>query len=285
MSGFAIDRRALLAGGVALGLSAPALARDISVVTDNMPFRVGARATRLFVTRVERTKPRGVALFSTGHGSWPAKYNRLSAILAMQGFVVLAPLHVDSIKHPDCASFSREASFPERLADLNAAAAYAAAKYPKLPLVAAGHSFGTLSTMCLGGALGNIGPFRNEAVEAVLGFSTPGKIPGLIQPQAYMGLAVPAMLVTGSADMVPGLVANPADHLFPIETAPAGDKFGLVLDGAGHELAGGAEPAFERALPPVRLFLDGYGRGDARARAALAAYKAAPVDRFVAREA
>lgn len=279
-----IDRRALLAAGLALGMAGPVLAaEDITVLTEDLPLPVGKRQTRLIVTRAARAKPIGVALFSTGHGSWPERYARLSAELAMQGYVVLAPLHVDSMHHPDRAAFSRAASFPERLADLNAAIDHAAARYPKLPVVAVGHSFGTLSALCLCGALPQIGSYRAPAVRAVLGFSTPGKIPGLIQPQAYATLAVPAMIVTGTADTVPGLVTDPADHLFPIETAPAEAKYGLVLDGAGHELVGGADAVFARALPPARLFLAAHGRGDGKARAALAAYQAAPGDRFIVR--
>jgi hypothetical protein len=82
-----------------------------------------------------------------------------------------------------------------------------------------------------------------RAVKAVLASRRRGKIPGLIQPSAYQALAVPTMIVTGTADLVPGLVTDPADHLFPIESAPAGGKYALVVDASDHKLvAGTARP-------------------------------------------
>lgn len=278
-----IDRRGLLGAGLALGIAAPAFARDETmVVSEERTLQVGARKTKMLVSWPER-KLRGVALFSTGHGSWPQRYQRLLAVLAANGYASYAPLHVDSVRHPDAAKFTREASFGERLADMAAAAAIAAKDHPGLPVIAAGHSFGTLTSLCLAGALDYIGPFRNPAVGAVLGFSTPGKIPGLVQPSAYAKVAVPVMIVTGTADTVPGLVTDPADHLFPIETALAGGKFGLVLAGSTHELVAGTDPGFARALPAVDLFLRGYGFGDKASRRKLAGWRAAAGDRFVVR--
>lgn len=286
-----LTRRTVLKGAAALGglalLPSGLLAADEHmVVSSDMPFTVGTRNTRLTSIFLEgKAKPKGVVLFSTGHGSWPARYQRLTAILAMQGYVVLAPLHVDSVKYPDVAKFTREQSFPERLADMAAVSAYAAKRYPGVAVIAAGHSFGTLIALCLGGALPYVGPLRNPAVQAVLGFSTPGKIPGLIQPSAYQALAVPTMIVTGTADRVPGLVTDPADHLFPFESAPAGGKYALVVDAADHELVAGASAGFDHVIEPVRLFVRGYGLHDANARAALAAWTAATGDRFLVREA
>lgn len=282
-----IARRDLLkAAALGAGLAMPglALAAETMVVTDNRPFTVGSRATRLFVTRVERQKPKGVVLFSTGWGSWPDRYVRLQAVLAMDGFVVLAPLHVDSEHYADHASFARQQVFMERIADMRAAAALAAHDYPGLPVIAAGHSFGTLTSLCQGGGLANLAPFRNPAVKAVLGFSSPGKIAGLIGPDSYKTLAVPAMIVTGTADTVPEFVTDPADHLYPIETAPAGGKYALVLAGADHAMAHGDTPGLDRALPALRLFVEAYGLSDAGAAKRLGAWHAADGDRFIVRE-
>lgn len=276
-----LSRRGLLGGFVALGLADLAGGAEITVVSDDLPLAVGSRATRLFRIRTERGRPRGVALFSAGHGSWPEKYQRLTSLLAMDGWVVLAPLHVDSVRHPDRATFTMQASFGERIADMGAAAAYAARTYPKLPVVAVGHSFGTLTSLCLGGALDDIGKFRNPAVGAVLGFSTPGRIPGLIQPVAYRSVAVPLMLVTGDVDRVPGFVTDPADHLFPADTAPT-PTYAWIGGQGGHDLVG--EDALLRAWPAAKLFLAGRGLGDERAVARLDAWTAAAGDRFVVRK-
>ena len=276
---------ALVALGVAGGLADLALAAQTSVVTTDMPFQVGTRATRLFVTRVERGKPKGVALFSTGWGAAPDGYARLQAVLAMEGFVVLAPVHVDSPAYPDkTATFDRRQVFMERIADMRAASAHAARAFPGLPVIAEGHSFGSLISLCEGGALANLAPFRNPAVKAVLAFSSAGKIPGLIGPESYKALDLPVMLVTGTTDTVDLFVADPSDHLYPIETSPAGAKYALVLGGGDHSVAHGKVAAFDRAIPAVRLVVEAYGLGDAGAARRLAAWHAADGDRFIVRE-
>ncbi|WP_404367332.1 hypothetical protein AB5I39_12595 [Sphingomonas sp. MMS24-J45] len=281
-----LDRRALLIGGGLLGLTAAApgfaLAARGTPVTETIDLTVSAtRSTKMTIWRP--TVVRGVALFSTGHGSWPERYERLAALLVANGFAVLAPLHVDSMQYPDRAKFGMMNGFLERFADLRATSGYADGHFAGLPIIAVGHSFGSLVSMCLGGALPYMGKLRNPAVKAVLCFSSPGKIPNLVQPTAYAGLAVPTMLVTGTKDLVTGWVTDPADHLFPIESAPAGDKFGLVIGDGDHGLVANAA-AFARAEPAVTQFVRGYGLNQAAARRRLKAFRAADGDRFIDRE-
>lgn len=277
-----IDRRGVLVGGTLLALAAavPAWAKlPVGPETVDLPISA-TRSTKLVIWRPEQL--RGVAVLSTGHGSWPERYAQLAALLTANGLAVLAPVHVDSMHYPDRDKFTMQASFGERLADMAATAGYAAKAFSGVPVMAVGHSFGTLVALCLGGSLDYIGKFRNPAVQAVLGFSTPGKIPGLIRPNAYATLAVPALIVTGTKDVVPTFVTDPADHLFPIESAPAGDRFALVVEGADHGLV--ADPAtFAHAKGAVVDFVRGYGLGKANARASLAAYQPMPGDRFVSR--
>lgn len=279
-----IDRRSLIgaAGALALLPWLPAMAAEPRIVPVTVDLAVSpTRSTRLVAWRPAR--PTGVVLFSTGHGSWPERYTLLINLLTAAGFAVFAPVHVDSMHYPEREKFTMQASFPERLADMKAMSAYARGALPGLPMIAAGHSFGTLIALCLGGALGNIGPFRDPAVKAVLGFSTPGKIPGLIQPTAYASLAVPTLIVTGDKDVVPVFVTDPADHLFPIRSSPPANKFGLVVAGADHQLVAEATP-FARAAVPVRDFIAGYGLGLAKSRTALVRYKAKGGDTFIVAE-
>ena len=278
-----IDRRTLLAGaaGATALVAAGPLAAQAAIASDDVRLIVGTRETKLF--RVRPSRPRGVVLFSTGHGSWPDRYALLMRHLAERGWVVLAPLHVDSMRHPDRAKFSMQASFGERIADMGAAAAIAARDYPELPVLAAGHSFGTLTALCLGGALSYVAPFRNPAVRGVLGFSTPGKVPGLIQPTAYTSLAVPAMIVTGGADTVPGFVTDPADHLFVGQTAGT-TAYTIIAQGGGHELVADSA-ALTRLAPALDAFVAAYGLDDADARARLEKWQAPAGDRFVVKAA
>lgn len=228
------------------------------------------RSTKLVTWVPQDVK--GVVLFSTGHGSWPEKYDAVASAWKAAGFAVIAPVHVDSMHYPDRDKFTREASFGERLADMKAASAYAARTWPGKPVIAAGHSFGTLIALCLGGGLSNLGDFRDPSVKAVLGFSSPGRIPGLVGPQAYSGDALPIMVVTGDQDTVPGLVTDWHDHLLPVQSSPAGNKFAVVYQGAAHELIGHTDgPSFAAAIATSVRFLQAYGLGDLSAKKALAA--------------
>ncbi len=259
-----LNRRGLLAALIAAPVAA-GFARGALAATERL--RVSAeRSTDLGVWAP--AAPVGVVLFSTGHGSWPDRYGPLFQTLVAAGFAVLSPLHVDSMRHPDRERFDARAGFMERLADMRATSAEAARRWPGLPVVAMGHSFGTLISLCLGGALAYMAPFRDPAVKAVLGWSTPGKIPGLIAPPAYASLAVPSMIITGDQDLVPTFVTDWHDHLYPIETAPAGSKYAVTFAGAAHDLVSGQpKAAYDAALTYGAAFLKASVLGDAAAKA------------------
>jgi alpha-beta hydrolase superfamily lysophospholipase len=249
----------------ALACSAPCLAAP----TGEVALQVTPQRATQMDTWVP-AKVKGVVLFSTGHGSWPEKYDALASAWKAAGFAVIAPIHVDSLHHPDREKFTRGASFSERIADMKAASAYAARTWPGKPVVASGHSFGTLTALCLGGALPNLGNFRDPTIKAVMGFSSPGRIPGLIGPDAYASDALPVMIVTGDQDTVPGLVADWHDHFLPVQSSPAGNKFGVAYEGASHELIGHPDdPKFASAISVSSTFLRAYGLGDRAAKAKL----------------
>jgi alpha-beta hydrolase superfamily lysophospholipase len=273
-----LHRRGVLAAaaGLLAGGAAPAPASVIPLKT--------ASGRAVDVTVWTPAEVRGVVLFGTGHGSWPDRYAALASRLVAAGFAVLAPLHVDSVRHPERARYGFQASFMERLADMAAVSAHARATWPGRPVAAAGHSFGSLIALCLGGALARMAPLRDPAVRGVAGFSTPGRIPGLVGPDAYAALAVPTLIVTGDADVVPGFVTDWRDHLFPVESAPAGDKAALVVAGAGHDLVGGQPAAaFARAAGHAADFLQAHVLNDRAARARLQAAPDADGERWIRR--
>lgn len=246
--------------------------------TATVPLQVSPqRATSMAVWEPQTV--RGVVLFSSGHGSWPERYDDLLQTWREAGFVVVAPLHVDSVKYPDREKFSMQQGFGERLADMKAASAYVAAHWPGVPVAAAGHSYGTLVSLVLGGALAELGPLRDPGVVAVVGYSSPGRIPGLVTPSAYASVAVPVMLVTGDKDLVPGFVNDARDHLYPVESAPAGDKYAVVLAGGDHNLIGGQpEAQYRRARDIGTAFLKAEVLDDAEAARALSIDAAGPAD-------
>ena len=229
-----------------------------------------------------RSPRRGTVLFSHGFAAPPSSYQNLLQPWADAGFLVLAPLHRDAPTHPDHAHFLPAQALPTRLLDMRAAASL----LPNTPYVAAGHSYGGLIALTLGGARpsvppGMTPPLNDPNAIAALAFSPPGPMPGLISAQGYAGISVPALVQTGDRDF-PILAGKPGDwhaHLAAFEAAPGQESFGLVLPGVDHYF-GNIICRPERPGPPLNaqfavaldvsvLFLQAFGAGDEKARAAL----------------
>jgi pimeloyl-ACP methyl ester carboxylesterase len=275
------SRRALLFSlGVGL-LPSITFARTTTVDTLLLKVRDG-RSSQVTVWRAARR--RGTILFSHGALSSPAKYEALLRPWADAGFDVWAPLHVDSTDHPDTKRFTGLASWPARIEDMRALADHVGAS----SWVAAGHSYGALVALMLGGVSaerpeGITGPMADPRVKAVVAFSPPGLAKGLVDLSGYGTLAVPALIQTGTRDIPPG--ARPASdswqsHLAAYDAAaPGGDRFGLVLDGVDHYFGGiicrpempgpKQNEQFNIAITVSALFLTGYGAAHRNARKAL----------------
>jgi pimeloyl-ACP methyl ester carboxylesterase len=186
-----------------------------------------------------RHRARGTILFSHGAASAPWKYERLIGHWAAAGYAVHAPLHVDSTDHPNHADYPAAASWPARIADMRALAE----RYGARGYIAAGHSYGGLMALALGGASppvppGVATPLRDERVLAVVAFSPPAPIPGFVDATAFATLAVPALIQTGTADVPPGST-DWAGHLVAWEApAAGGNRYALVLEGVDHYFKG-----------------------------------------------
>jgi hypothetical protein len=277
-----LTRRSLIGSVLALGAIAAvpgfAFAAGPSVIDIALP---SGRVCRTWVYDAAR-EPRGTIVFGHGAASAPWKYEALLRHWTDAGYRVLAPLHVDSTDHPERAAFAGLASWAARIEDLRGVTATIAAKH----YVAAGHSYGGLAALALGGAQpwlpeGVAGPLRDPRASLVLAFSPPGAMAPLIDGEGYSGLAVPALIQTGTADIPPG-ADGWNSHLLAYESAPAdGDRFGLVLDGVDHyfggaicrpELPGPKQLAqLDRAAALSLVMLQGWLQGDAAARAHLVA--------------
>lgn len=280
------QRRAFLAGSVGLGLAAlagPVLAA-LPVAPETVTIKAGDRDLDLSIWRP--ATPKGVVVFSHGAGGAPATYDGLFQAWKAAGFLVAAPVHVDSHSFPRHADYDLRAAFPLRLQDVGAAAAWSAQAAPGLPRAAAGHSYGSLMAMMQGGALDQMIPARDPLTKAVVGFSSPGVIPGLIGPTAFADLKVPLLTLTGDKDVVPGIVTDWHDHLRAFETSPAGDKYAWIGAGVDHmfgrALVGqGEDPAqtaaFAQAQALTTVFLRATVLGEASAQADLAAAKSSAI--------
>lgn len=274
-----LHRRALLTGVLALATApavAPTLARAAASTTK---ITVGDRELELSVFRP--AAPKGVVVFSHGAGGSAEVYAALLESWSRAGFMVVAPLHVDSLKHPRKAEYDLRSAFPLRIADVGAAAGWAAGAAPGLPLAYAGHSYGSLMSMMRGGALETMIPARDTNTRAVLCFSSPGSIQGLMGPATFQTLNVPTLMLTGEQDVVPGMAPNWRDHLRAFEEGPAGEKYAWIGKNVDHGLAHHPDhPAFPDAVALSVTFLKAEVLGDAEAKAALAAQTSTATTEF-----
>lgn len=279
MAGIPIDRRGLLVGAGALVASARLSAMAARPAAERQ-FRLAGPGGREI--RVSEWKPRGKAkalvLFSHGAASSPRFCEAILAPWLAAGFHILAPLHVDSSEHPHTKDYPGLASWKARLEDMRALSAHVG----KRPWIAAGHSYGDLVALTMGGAAavppeGWSGPMRDPNARAVVAYSPPAPIPVLCTAEGYGKIAVPAVVQTGTKDIVPGITSTDGDgwrgHLVPYEAAaPGGNRYGLVLEGVDHYF-GGAICRYDLPGPKQldrladaalisALFVDAYGRGE-----------------------
>jgi hypothetical protein len=280
---FTLSRRAMLAATTASFLcNFPALAtsQDASAqLTLNAP---DGRQVQVWCW-APRARPIGTIAFSHGAASAPWKYDRLIGPWVKAGYIVLAPLHVDSTDHPRMADYKGLAGWKARIEDMRALSQHIGGPY-----IAAGHSYGALTALTLGGAQAVVpegveAPLRDPAVIAAVAFSPPAPIPVLITATGYGALAVPALIQTGTMDILPGLDMSGEgwrSHLAAYEAAaPGGHRYAMVLDDVDHYF-GGAICRPDRPGPPQlreiaraadvsTLFLRAYGSRSASARRAL----------------
>ncbi len=220
-------------------------------------------------------EPRAVIAFSHGHGGAPAAYHRLLETWQAAGFTVLAPLHVDSLRHPDRASFNGPTGFFARIADMAAVREAARQRAPGKPLIAAGHSYGSLLSAMAGGAVTVAGPQVDPDVDAIVLLSSPGVVPGLVTPDTYRAVATPSLTVTGDADLVANFVTDWTAHRLPFDNAGGTGHLLLIFAGGDHALVANADEEDFALLSGATVdFIAATTLGDGAAAARLAALQA-----------
>lgn len=190
-----------------------------------------------------------LVIFSHGNLATPGRYDVLLRDWAARGLVVAAPLHTDSEEYPEPGKFPD--SRATRLADWRAVdRAFTADAVKQLPLegitlsgqvVAAGHSYGALIALIAGGAeladpAWTIAPIRKPL--AVISLSPPGAMKGLATRDGLAKLSTPALVVTGTTDVLPGFIDTWQKHLEAYEAAAPGLAYGLVFTGMDHYFNG-----------------------------------------------
>lgn len=213
--------------------------KESSVIKNRVELSIEGRDVNVWTWRPS-SSPKGHILFSHGAASAPLKYEAIIKPWVDSGYAVYAPLHVDSTDHPDVEKYQGFASWTARLEDAALVADYMNTdRY-----IAAGHSYGALVALTLGGAQPMVpeeitkGP-KDERASLVLAFSPPGAIPNFVSKESYSALSVPALIQTGTLDVPMGGSTDYTVHLDAYHAAPErGTVYGLVLDGVDHYFGG-----------------------------------------------
>jgi dienelactone hydrolase len=153
-------------------------------------------------------------VFSHGANAAPDRYRVLLDAWAQAGFVVAAPLHVDSEDHPDRALYDSRAIRAARAEDYEAVDAHFAAPSG---VIAIGHSYGALIA----------------------------QMPGIVDATGWSAIDVPTLTVTGDRDIMPGFVDKWEQHLAAYHAQNSEQAYALLFGGMDHYFNG----AFGRLKP------------------------------------
>jgi dienelactone hydrolase len=195
------------------------------------------RRSRVDIYAPKSGGPYPLVAFSHGAFSAPERYAALLHAIAASGFVVVAPLHIDSElltngKEPP----SRADTWGTRKADLRLVpeavrsieAALAGVKITAVDdgYLVAGHSYGAFIAQVLAGATGmGEDASVDRRIDGIIAFSPPGPLPDFIADDAWDGLTVPQLVLTGTADILPGFLDEWELHTLPYQRAAAGQQW------------------------------------------------------------
>ena len=228
-------------------------------------------------------EPCDTIVFSHGNNLSFDQYDVLFNEWAKAGYLVIAPLHVDSEQHPHRDRYARNETLEPRLEDYTAIVdrlvEAPAELMPGLSLssryFAAGHSYGALIAQMAGGVRldsghGELSFDPERRPMAVVAISPPGPLPGYLSARGWNQLGVPHLVVTGTADVVPTYAPTWEAHLAAFEAGPVGQSYAIVFDDMDHyfngsfgrlrEPSAGSLSAIAELNDAVLRFLDGVRR-------------------------
>ena len=238
-----------------------------------------------------------LVLFSHGAYSAGDMYDDLLCVWAAQGYVVLAPTHLDSTKRGTERYDPRVAViWPTRVRELTALLDQAERGDLSLPafegkldterVAAVGHSLGALVAMALTGLSaidaesGARVEHRDPRFDVFVSLAGPGELP-FVPDDAWDRLTLPGLVLTGTKDVAMGDTGRSWTwRRRPFDLSPPGDRYLLVIDGGDHYLGGQVgrddlpvvDPEgyqVESVNRAIAHFLNAYLRDDAKARLAL----------------
>lgn len=279
-----LTRRTALAGLLALAACTTRPATGRIATADAALAASDGRTVSYRVTWPRGARgPLGLALLSHGANGSLDGLDKLATALAADR-VVAAPLHVDGAAHPMAGKVAREAVTALRLDDMRLLLDRSAAierltgvRLDRGRIAAAGHSYGALIAQALGGAeIGMPGQpmrgHRDPRVRAVVAFSPPGPIAGYFSADGWAKIAVPMLVVTGTADVLPMIAPTWEAHAvsYDATTVPGSvlwagtgvdHYFGNLIQRPERQ-APDQRAGFEAATALARAFLEARVDGD-----------------------
>lgn len=208
-----------------------------------------------------------VIAFSHGAFSAPSRYRAMLDPIAAAGYVIVAPMHADSELMKSDKPPSQAFVWQSRNEDMALALAATPANADKRRRAAMGHSYGALIAQVAAGAVAaNSPPSPQRPPQALVAWSPPGPMPGLIDAKGWSSIGTSALTITGTADIIPGFINQWELHRTAHDQTPAGARWLWVGQGVDHYFGGmfGREKAassesrqlFGRAISTTIAFLD-----------------------------
>jgi predicted dienelactone hydrolase len=227
--------------------------------------RAGERSLDIAVDYPTRTGAHPLLILSHAFGASPRDYVGLSSFWASQGYVVVRPTHADATRPSSNARSVTDAWENAGAAEWRARAqditflidsldaleqAYPelVGKIDRTKIGVAGHAYGAVTAMLVGGAKTFPGgtSYADPRVKAVIALSPAGPSPkrGLTE-QSFADVRVPALFITGAAEQTANKEENVDWRKQAFVLSPAGDKWLVVLENANQSAFTG------RLLPPA----------------------------------
>lgn len=218
-----------------------------------------------------------LVLFSPAYGRTHRDYVGLSAYWTSQGYVVVRLSHADSNiaqprpgeprPAPDAWLDQTPADWRNRVRDVTFvldSLAKLTERYPELTgkidatkIGVGGHGYGAFTAMLLGGTrtFPGAASYADPRVKAIVAMSPQGvsEARGLTA-QSWAELRLPALFMAGSLDAGATEAETAEWRRQGFENAPAGDKWLVILEGAGHGTFTGRRDQFATsAEAPIDL--------------------------------
>ena len=228
-----------------------------------------AKDLRVTVSFPRQGGPFPVIVFSHGAGGNGSYPYPLTRFWTSHGYVCIHPTHADSVSLGGGASDVGPTAWENRARDLSFVIGSLDELVAKVPPLAgkmdarrigvAGYSYGGHSAQLLGGATleaaggGEQRTLSDPRPLAFLLLSGPGAGARELTERSWNGWTRPMMAVTGSLDLVEG-ERSPMWHLEPFLRSPAGDKYALYLEGAGHRSFTGRQLELSDTRPEREIF-------------------------------